>query len=195
MVFIKNKKKLIIRSIIISIIIVFLIKLITNKIQWNETIVYSIILVLIPSIYELWQWLKIQNKFYRIAFCIWIFWAFLIIWINGAVGIIGSEDNPANLMYAAVLITWLIGSILSLLKPRGMAYTLFTVSIIQILVPLFALFIWPAKVSWGEAGVLEVLIFNSIFAIIFIISWLFFQLSRLKNNKLNKNDNSNSTWN
>ena len=34
--------------------------------------------------------------------------AFLLIWINLAVGIIGSEDNPANLMYGAVLLLGLV---------------------------------------------------------------------------------------
>jgi hypothetical protein len=58
-----------------------------------------------------------------------------------------------------------------------MALTLFAAAIVQILVPIFALFIRPAKTSWGEAGVIGVLVFNSVFAGIFVISALLFQHS------------------
>lgn len=47
--------------------------------------------------------------------------AFLLIWINGAVGILGSEDNPLNLVYAGVLGVAAIGALLAGFEPRGMA--------------------------------------------------------------------------
>jgi hypothetical protein len=55
-----------------------------------------------------------------------------------------------------------------------MACTLFAAAAVQMLIPLFALFVWPAQASWGEAGVIGVFIINSIFAMIFVASaWLF----------------------
>ena len=46
---------------------------------------------------------------FRAAVALALAAAFLIIWINGAVGIIGDEDNPANLMFGAVLAVALLG--------------------------------------------------------------------------------------
>ena len=54
-------------------------------------------------------------------------------WINLAVGIIGSEDNPANLIYAAVLAIALIGALLSGFRPRGMARAMVVTAIAQAL--------------------------------------------------------------
>lgn len=42
---------------------------------------------------------------------------FLLIWVNLAVGIIGSEDHPVNLWYFAVIAVGLIGAFLSRLQP------------------------------------------------------------------------------
>lgn len=47
--------------------------------------------------------------------------AFLLVWMNLAVGIIGSEDNPANLMYGGVLAVGMIGAVIARFQPHGMA--------------------------------------------------------------------------
>jgi hypothetical protein len=91
------------------------------------------------------------------------------------VGIIGSEDNPANLMYGAVFAVGLFGSLAARFKPRGMALTLFAAAMVQVIVPVVAFFIWPAKASWGEAGVIGVFIINLIFAALFVVSALLFR--------------------
>jgi hypothetical protein len=44
--------------------------------------------------------------------------------MNLAVGIIGSEDNPANLMYGGVLAVGIIGAIIARFEPHGMARAL-----------------------------------------------------------------------
>ena len=149
----------------------------TKEVQRNETTAYIIIVFTIGGIYELWQWLKSHNKWYRIAFGIGIFGILLIGWANGAIWIIGNENNPANRMYIAVFLVWLIGSIISRFKSNWMARTLFTTAIIQMTIPVFALCIWPAKASWGEAWIIGVFIFNAIFAIIFVLSAVLFQRS------------------
>jgi hypothetical protein len=146
----------------------------TSEISWREALAYSIIFLIAGGFYELWQWLKTCTRTYRIAFGLGLTGAFLIIWVNGAVGIIGSEDNPANLMYGAVFIVGCIGALISRFKPRGMMYTVFTAGLVQVLVPFVALFIWPAQVSWGEAWVTKVLVFNCILALPFIGSALLF---------------------
>jgi hypothetical protein len=47
--------------------------------------------------------------------------AFLIVWANGAVGMIGSEDNPFNLLFAGVILLALAGAIAARFRSAGMA--------------------------------------------------------------------------
>jgi len=65
--------------------------------------------------------------------------SFLLIWINGAVGIIGNEDNPANLMFGGPLAIAFLGALLSRFRPRGMARTMATAGAAQIAVGVIAL--------------------------------------------------------
>ena len=140
-----------------------------DEVQWNEAVAYGVILLAAGGFYELRQWLKTHNGEYRFAFGVGLAGVLLLGWVSGAVGIIGSENNPANLMYWAVPAVLLIGSLISHLKPRGMAQTLFAAALVQMLVPVVALFIWPAQASWGEAGVIGVFVFNSILAVLFFV--------------------------
>jgi len=146
----------------------------TNEVQWNEAIAYGVILLAVGGIYESWQWLRICNRTYRIAFGVGLAGIFLLGWVSGAVGIIGSENQPVNLMYWAIPVIGLIGSLISRFKPRGMALTLFIVAFVQFMVPVVALIISP-EVSWGNAGVIGVFVTNSIFAVIFVVSALLFR--------------------
>ena len=45
-------------------------------------------------------------------------------WINLAVGIIGSEDNPANFIYHALIAVALVGSVVAGFRPLGMAHAM-----------------------------------------------------------------------
>src|SRR3989344_922544 len=146
----------------------------TDEVQWNEAVAYGVILLIAGGAYELWQWLKTRERAYRIAFSVGLAGILLLGWVSGAVGIIGSENQPVNLMYWAVPAVLLIGSLISGFNPRGMARTLFAAALVQILVPVIALIISP-EVSWGNAGVIGVFIFNSIFAVLFVGSALLFR--------------------
>ena len=46
---------------------------------------------------------------------------FFLFWTTGAVGVIGSEDHPANLVYIGVIFLALIGAIAAAFRPSGMA--------------------------------------------------------------------------
>ncbi|HYD25733.1 MAG TPA: hypothetical protein VEB68_13155 [Croceibacterium sp.] len=58
---------------------------------------------------------------YRFGAALAVLIAFLLVWINGAVGMIGDEDNPANLMFLGVILVAVAGSALARLRARGMA--------------------------------------------------------------------------
>jgi hypothetical protein len=47
--------------------------------------------------------------------------AFLTVWVNLAVGMIGSEDNPYNLAFAGVLVVALLAAFLARFRSAGMA--------------------------------------------------------------------------
>lgn len=57
--------------------------------------------------------------------------AFLMTWANLAVGIIGSEDNPANLIFFGVLAITLLAVLWSRLEARGMARAMTIAAIAQ----------------------------------------------------------------
>jgi hypothetical protein len=109
---------------------------------------------------------------YRLAAGIGVTTGLLLIWINGAVGLIGSEDNPANLLYGGVLAIGVIGAALGRLKPFGMARALFATALAQFLVPVVALIFWPADFS---PGVVKVFGLNFFFVLLFAGAGLLFR--------------------
>ena len=71
----------------------------------------------------------------------------LIIWIIGAVGIIGSEDEPANLLYGVVLAVGAIGSMIARFAPKGMARAMYATAIAHGLVGVIAV-----AARWGSTS-------------------------------------------
>jgi hypothetical protein len=76
---------------------------------------------------------------YRAAIGIAVGAGFLLVWINLAVGIIGTEDDPANLMFGGVLMVGAAGAFVARFKPQGMARALVATAVAQALVALIAL--------------------------------------------------------
>ena len=76
---------------------------------------------------------------YLAAVAIAIAAALLSAWINLAVGIIGAEDNPANLVYAAVIAIALVGAVLARFRPSGMARAMGAAAAAQVLAFVVAL--------------------------------------------------------
>ena len=64
---------------------------------------------------------KTGNTAYRSGVGLALLAAFLLVWVNGAVGIIGSEDNDANVVYYGVLAVGLIGALIARFEPQGMS--------------------------------------------------------------------------
>jgi hypothetical protein len=113
-----------------------------------------------------------SNAAYRFAVGLALAATFLLIWMNLAVGLIGSENNPANLLYGGVLAVGIAGAIAARLKPKGMARTLFAMALVQALVPFVAMMIWKPPFTMGMLGVLGV---NAIFVLLFSGSALLFR--------------------
>ena len=112
------------------------------------------------------------NGSYRAAAAIAVLAAFLLAWINGAVGIIGSENNDANAMFAAVIACVVIGAIVTRLRADGMSRVLFLTALIQVVVGVIAL---AGKLGTeGNAWPNDVIVMTGIFAGLWLVSsWLF----------------------
>jgi len=76
---------------------------------------------------------------------------FALIWINLAVGIIGSEDNPANRIFSLILAVALIGALIARFKPEGMARAMAATAIAQLAVSVI-LFVTGEGATFVLAG-------------------------------------------
>src|SRR5215510_13478917 len=85
---------------------------------------------------------KRSSTTYRIATGIAVGPALLLMWMNLAVGIIGSGANPPNVMYFGVICVGIIGAAAAHFQPKGMSYALFAMALAQFLVPIIALIFW-----------------------------------------------------
>jgi hypothetical protein len=116
------------------------------------------------------------NMAYRAAVGIAIVAAFILVWMNLAVGIIGSEDNPANLMYGGVLAVGIVGSAIARLRPHGMARALVVTALAQALVAAIAVI---ARMGDPASPPLEILGVSALFVALWLLSaWLFRKAAR-----------------
>lgn len=60
---------------------------------------------------------------YRLATGIALATGFLLTWANLAVGVIGDEGNPLNLIFLGVVVLGAVGALAARFRPRGMART------------------------------------------------------------------------
>ncbi len=105
---------------------------------------------------------------YRLAVALAVLASFLLIWVNAAVGIIG-EDNPANLLYLAVVAIAFFGATASKFEARKSSYAMFAAAAAQALVPVIALVFWNSDFS---PGVMQVFALNGFFVMLWIASGL-----------------------
>ena len=119
---------------------------------------------------------KMGNIAYRFAIGVALAAAFILVWLNLAVGVIGKEGDPANLMYIGVLVVGIIGSIIARFRPQGMALVLLATAITQALVAVIAV---VAGLGSPWSGPAEILILNGFFVALFVGSaWLFRRAAR-----------------
>jgi hypothetical protein len=115
---------------------------------------------------------KAGNIAYRFAVGVALAAALLLVWINLAVGVIGTEDDPANSMYVGVIAVGIIGAIIARFRPPGMARALWATALAQALVAVIALiFGFGSSLS----PPVEILALNGFFVALFVGSALLFR--------------------
>lgn len=95
-----------------------------------------------------------------------------LLWVNLAVGLIGSEDNPANLLYSGVIAICAFGAVLSRGAPRGMARVGFAAAVAQFTVPILAFLLWRPGF---DAGGVKIFLLNSVWSLLFLVAGLLFR--------------------
>ena len=119
------------------------------------------------------------NIAYRLAVGVALAAAFLLVWINVAVGIIGEPDEGANVMYIGVIAVGLAGAFVARFRHQEMARALLATAFAQALVTAIALMFGLG--SGSPPGVLGVLILNGFFFSLFAGSaLLFWQAGRMQ---------------
>jgi hypothetical protein len=117
-----------------------------------------------------------NNRPYRLAVGVAVAAGFLLVWANLAVGLVGSEHNPANLLYGSVLAVALGGAFIARFQPLGMSRAMFAAALTYVVVTAIALFIRPPAAANAEpaANLPNVVVANAMFAALWAISgWLF----------------------
>lgn len=131
----------------------------TSEVVWDskDFAVFGTMLLVVCGTYEFAVRLT-GNRAYRLAVGIALIGVFLLTWINLAVGIIGNEGNPANLMFYAIPLVGVIGALIARFESRGMARTMVATAFAQAIAAIIALL-----AGWG---------FTVVFTGVFIILWL-----------------------
>ena len=109
---------------------------------------------------------------YRLAVVLAATGAFLLAWVNGAVGIIGNEENDANMLFFGVLGVAALGAVIARFRARGMARALYATAGAQVLVAAGAIImqLGASGANWPN-GLVIITVF---FAVIWIVSGLLF---------------------
>lgn len=110
---------------------------------------------------------------YRIGAGLAVLASVLLIWINGAVGIIGSEDHPANLLYLGVVLAAFVGGVVSRFRADGLSMSMIIAAVIQVVIGVVAVLR-----GWGEGSEnwpQPVIVLSIIFGLIWLASAALFR--------------------
>lgn len=141
---------------------------VTDDVVWDlaDFVVASALVVGVGVTYELAASMT-SNSAYRAAVGVALAAAFLLVWGNLAVGLIGSEDHPANVLYGGVLAVGIIGALIARFEPKGMARAMCATALAQMGVAVIALI-----AGWGSTG--DLVMLTGFFAALWLLAaWLF----------------------
>jgi hypothetical protein len=144
----------------------------TDEVVWDvaDFVVAAVLLLGAGLTYEMVA-RKAGHTAYRAAVGVAVATALLLAWMNLAVGIIGNEENPANLMYLAVLAVGVIGAFIARFEPDGMVRALVATALTQMLVAVITL----------VAGLGFTLMLNGLFALLWVVSAALFRRASATN--------------
>ncbi len=145
----------------------------TREVNWGpeDFIVMGVLLSACAGIVHLATQLS-DDFAYLAGVVIAVGTSFLLVWINLAVGFIGDEGNPANLMFGGVILIAAIGSAIARFRPRGMARAMLAAAAAE---GAIAAITWFGGLAATEPpGPLPLLALTGFFAVPWLLAaWLF----------------------
>ena len=105
-------------------------------------------------------------KAYRLAIFTAFATAFLLMWVIGAVGLIGVEGDPFDMIYGGVLAVGIIGAMIARFRPQGMARAMVATALAQALVVVIALI--AGKHHVAVSSVPEIVFSNGFFVALWL---------------------------
>jgi hypothetical protein len=119
-----------------------------SGVDWDarDFIIMGVMFAIACGTYEVATRLS-DSVAYRAAAGIAIVTGFLTVWVNLAVGMLGSERNPANMLFAGVLAIGVIGTLVARFRPQGMVRAMYATALAQGAMTLYALFGGYAEVT------------------------------------------------
>lgn len=140
----------------------------TSEVNWDEFdfIVMGIMLFGAAGAFDFATRLS-GSLAYRLGAAAGIGTCFLLVWVNLAVGMIGSENNPQNLLYLGVLATAAIGALTTRFRAKGMALTMTAAALLQLAIGIFGLV--AGRHDFPEIGAYQVMGVTGLF----VTLWLF----------------------
>lgn len=133
---------------------------------------------------------KISNTKYKAALGIAVFTSLFIVWSNLAVGIIGSEDNPVNLIYFVMLFAVIIGGVAVKFQPKGLSILMLAAAAAHGLIPFAAvLLIGTENIERFTREMNALIVIHLFIIMLWTISGLLFRYSaqdQIKNEEISK---------
>ena len=120
----------------------------SDQVNWDgaDFLIFGLMLLIAGVTFDFVRH-QSDHATYKKGMVLAILATFLLFWINGAVGIIGSEDNSANLMFFVIVLVAVLGSLISGFAAYKMKWVMYVAAASQVIVFLVA---WIA--GWGFTG-------------------------------------------
>ena len=146
----------------------------THEVNWtlSDFIVAGVIFAIVGGTFELAVRAS-GNWAYRAGVALALAGGFFTVWINLAVGIVGNEDNPINLVFFVVILVAVAGAISARFTADGMKRAMTVTGLFQAMVGAF---IFAADIGSGDPpGAVRLLILILVLAGFWLASALLFR--------------------
>lgn len=122
---------------------------------------------------------KAENSAYKIATGLAAFTSLAVLWVNGAVGIIGNEGNQINLLFGVVLLVAVLGSYIAKLEAKAMSRVMFSTAITHVLISITGYSIHSGQnPGYPISGIINITL---IFTVFWLLSALFYRRAGMLN--------------
>ncbi|MBN8575381.1 MAG: hypothetical protein J0L66_00485 [Cytophagales bacterium] len=147
---------------------------VTTEVQWRagDFLIMGMLLFSTGSAFVVIT-RNLPSLIQRVAFAAALATTLMLVWVNLAVGLIGSGAHAGNLMYVAVVAVVLIGTSVSRFAARGMALTMFAAALTLAIIGAIALL--ANMQTYPGSSVAEILAVNTCFAFLYAVTGLLFR--------------------